>query len=99
MSEHTNTRKHVSEHCWSSVCVNEGDCEYFSSSSFYSTILIFQICNAISMFEHASTRKLICVFAHFADLAQLDQSLFLTFRGNRGKKIYAQLMMHLKKKK
>ena len=68
MSEHTNTRKHVSEHCWSSVCVNEGDCEYFSSfssSSFYSTILIFQICNAISMSEHASTRKLICVFAHF----------------------------------
>ena len=68
MSEHTNIRKHVSEHCWSSVCVNEGDCEYFSSfssSSFYSTILIFQICNAISMSEHASTRKLICVFAHF----------------------------------
>ena len=86
MSEHTNTRKHVSEHSWSSVCVNEGDCEYFSSfssSSFYSTILIFQICNAISMSEHASTRKLICVFAHFADLAYFDQSLFLTFRGNR----------------
>ena len=66
--------------------IKEGDCEYFSSfssSSFYSTILIFQICNAISMSEHASTRKLICVFAHFADLAYFDQSLFLTFRGNR----------------